>query len=573
MEERQLLSASAAKAFVPAGYSPSQLRSAYGFNQINFGPIAGDGRGQTIAIVVAYDDPDIASDLAQFDKQFKIPAPPQFTKINLGAAPGPIGWGQEESLDVEWAHAIAPAANIDVVEAASDYAGDLYPAAATAAKLPGVSVVSMSFYVDDFAGETAYDSDFTTPAGHIPVSFVACSGDDGGVGGATYPADSPNVLGVGGTTLVISPGGQYVSESAWNGSSGGVSTVESEPSYQEGVQQTGFRTSPDVAYDANSVSPGYAVFDSYLAPSGSNGWLTIGGTSAGAPQWAALVAIANQGRALFHEPTLSDLPAAIYSIPRSDFHDIVTGSSLEHPATRGYDLATGLGSPYAQRVVQSLVSLPCGPDGRVEGASAAPTDSNAGTASAAAEIGSLVAMPGISGVSSVGSSGLSPGAVRAIPAHNAAPAPTPVFTSANTPTLAASSANGLSEIAPVNPTDGGNDAQPVSGGTTASEESALFATPPNGGTALAPLGEEADNTATAASLASAGALDGLVAQATDACFADGTLAQDASNPLAESATSHGDNRGASKAFIGAIGLAAIWGVRRRARSVEGDEPR
>jgi len=175
------------------------------------------------------------------------------------------------------------------VEAASDYAGDLYPAAATAAKLPGVSVVSMSFYVDDFAGETAYDSDFTTPAGHIPVSFVACSGDDGGVGGLRTPRTHPTSWAWVERRWLFLPADSTSSESAWNGSSGGVSTVESEPSYQEGVQQTGFRTSPDVAYDANSVSPGYAVFDSYLAPSGSNGWLTIGGTSAGAPQWAALV--------------------------------------------------------------------------------------------------------------------------------------------------------------------------------------------------------------------------------------------------------------------------------------------
>jgi hypothetical protein len=450
-----------------------------------------------------------------------------------------------------------------MVEAASDYASDLFAAVADAAKQPGVSVVSMSFLFPEFAGETAYDADLTTPAGHTPVSFVGATGDDGGVNGPTYPADSPTVLGVGGTTLMNSPSAQYISESAWSGSTGGVSTMEPEPSYQEGVQRTGFRTEPDVSYDANSTDPGFALYDTLDAPAGSNGWLTIGGTGIGAPQWAALIAIADQGRALHHESALSDLPAAIYSIPRSDFRDIVTGSSTAHPATPGYDLATGLGSPYAQRVVESLVSLPCGPAGLVEGASVASTVGNAGTAAVGGQIASLAAMPGISG----GSSGLSPGTARAIPAHDGAP--TPVFTSANLPTLAASTASVLPQIAPANRADGGDDAQSFDGGTTAGEASVLFAAPSNGGTLLDPLGEEGNYTATAAPIASSIAsprpLDGLVALGTDACFADAAWIQDTVKSLAESTASHGDNRGAAKAYM-AIGLAAIWGVRRRRRA-------
>jgi subtilase family serine protease len=361
-----LPSAGSATPFATAsatGYAPSQLSQAYGFNQISFnnGTIAGNGSGQTIAIVDAYNQPNIASDLQHFDSAFGLPAPPSFQIINQsggGNLPAAnSSWGMEESLDVEWAHAMAPGANIVLVEANSSSESDLFSAVQYAASLPGVSVVSMSWGGGEFSSEDYYDSIFTTPTGHQGVAFIASSGDNGAP--ASYPAVSPNVLAVGGTSLYLN-GSSYGSESAWSGSTGGISTYEAQPSYQHGVvsQSATQRTSPDVSYNANP-NTGMSVYDSYGTPAGAP-WLQVGGTSAGAPQWAALVAIADQGRALQGLGTLdsgTQLLPMLYQLPSSDFHDVTSGSSSGNPnytAGPGYDLVTGLGSPYANRIVAAL---------------------------------------------------------------------------------------------------------------------------------------------------------------------------------------------------------------------------
>jgi hypothetical protein len=348
----------------PTGYSPAQLRQAYGFDKITFnnGTVAGDGSGTTIAIVDAYNDPNIASDLHQFDVQFGL-SDPVFTKVNeTGGTSLPTanaGWSEEIALDVEWAHAIAPKANILLVEAASSSMGDLMTAVNYARNAAGVVAVSMSWGGGEFFGENSYDSYFTTPSGHSGVTFIASSGDSGAP--ASYPASSPNVLSVGGTSLYLNSQNGFSSESAWSGSGGGISAYESQPSYQKGVvtQSATYRTNPDVAYDANP-STGFAVYDSYGTPSGSP-WIQLGGTSAGAPQWAALVAIADQGRALAGKAALNGptqtLPA-IYALSAADFHDTTSGSSAGRPsysAGAGYDLVTGRGSPVANLVVNDLV--------------------------------------------------------------------------------------------------------------------------------------------------------------------------------------------------------------------------
>jgi subtilase family serine protease len=143
---------------------------------------------------------------------------------NFPATDPTNGWALETALDVEWAHALAPKANILLVEASSNLMSDLLTAVNYARNRPGVSAVSMSWGTGEFAGEATYDGFFTTPAGHTGVTFLASTGDDGTPGG--YPAYSPNVVAVGGTTLrvnraISSP--DYVSEIGWTGSGGGVS--------------------------------------------------------------------------------------------------------------------------------------------------------------------------------------------------------------------------------------------------------------------------------------------------------------------------------------------------------------
>jgi subtilase family serine protease len=347
--------------FLIGGYSPKQIRVAYGYSTIKFGTIIGDGTGQTIAIVDAYSQPNIKADLTKFDTQFALKAPPSFTIINQNGGttlPAPdVNWGEEESLDVEWAHAIAPKANILLVEANSNFNSDLYTGVNTAKAWAGVSVVSMSFGASEFSGENSYDSTFVTPSGHQGVTFIAATGDNGAPG--SYPAFSPNVLAVGGTRLSASSTGAYLGESGWSGSGGGFSVYEAEPSYQSTVQVSGIRTIPDVASDADP-STGVYMYDSYASP---GGWFIAGGTSLAAPTLAGLVAIANQGRVHAGKATFRDtqLQSVLYTLPASDFHDITTGNN-GYPAGVGYDLVTGIGSPAAKALVAGLVaSNPSGP--------------------------------------------------------------------------------------------------------------------------------------------------------------------------------------------------------------------
>jgi subtilase family serine protease len=338
----------------PLGYTPAQISQAYGFDQILLtGNVKGNGSGQTIAIVDAYNDPNIASDLAAFDSSFGLAAPPKFTVVNQSGGttkpPTDAGWSLEISLDVEWAHAMAPGANILLVEAANSSLTNLLAAVNYARNQATTSVISMSWGSAEFAGETAYDSYFTTPNGHSGETFVVSSGDNGAP--ASWPAASPNVLAVGGTALTLS-GSTYSHETGWSGSGGGVSKYESEPSYQTPLQTTGKRTNPDVAYDA-SPSTGFAVYDT-VSYSGQTGWFDVGGTSAGAPQWAALVAIADQGRALAGKAAISSGQVSIAALSSSDFHDITSGNN-GYAAVSGYDLVTGRGSPIANFVVRDLV--------------------------------------------------------------------------------------------------------------------------------------------------------------------------------------------------------------------------
>jgi subtilase family serine protease len=350
-------------------YTPAQIRAAYGFNQLSE-----TGEGQTIAIVDAYDDPNLASDVAVFDQNFNLTGQSVagvnsfLTKVNefgnSSTATLPQAnrsWSLEITLDVEWAHAIAPAAKILLVEASSSGTADLLTAVNTARFTSGVSVVSMSWGSNEFAGETGYDSYFATPAGHIGgngqvggITFVASSGDGGAGNGPEWPSVSTNVLAVGGTSLTLS-GSSYVSETAWSDGGGGYSKYVTRPSFQVGANNIPWRSTPDVSYDANP-NTGFYLYSTYL-PGGSTGWFQVGGTSAGAPQWAALIALANQGRSAEGLSSLYGAQTNVYALPKSDFHDITSGNN-GYQAGTGYDAATGLGTPYANLVVQGLLAVP-----------------------------------------------------------------------------------------------------------------------------------------------------------------------------------------------------------------------
>jgi hypothetical protein len=341
---------------VGRGLTPGTIRQAYGFSNITLGNgVTANGKGQTIAIVTAYNDPTIALDLHTFDQAFGLADPPNFTQISpYGSAGTNPLWSIETSLDVEWAHAMAPGANILLVQANSNSLGDLLGAVNYARSQPAVTVVSMSWGIPETPAELFLDTYFTTPTGKTsPVTFVAASGDYGSAGSSAWPSISTNVLAVGGTTLSLSSTGAYQGETAWIDSGGEVSLYEARPSYQAGFVSGSKRSAPDVAYDANP-STGFAIYTS-ANYNGQSGWMDVGGTSAGAPQWAALIAIADQGRAMEGLPSLGNVNSLIYAMPSSAFHDITSGGNGAYSAGPGYDPVTGRGTPIANSVVNFLL--------------------------------------------------------------------------------------------------------------------------------------------------------------------------------------------------------------------------
>ncbi len=342
----------------PSGIYPNKMRIAYGFNLIkNY------GKGQTIAIVDAFDDPKVEADLATFNTTFKFPACTTangcFQKVYAAGSKPPAdtsGWSLEMALDVQWAHAIAPLAKIMLVEAASNSFTDMNTAVDVAVQM-GASVVSMSYGGPEYATEVNDDVHYNVQG----VTFVASSGDSGT--GAQYPAASPFVVSVGGTTLTIDgTTGAYISETAWSGSGGGLSRYETAPAYQSGIQTKGKRGIPDIAFDADPAS-GVPVYNSYACGGACpTGWVQVGGTSLSAPCWAGLFAIANSQRAAAGKATLNQPQFILYPAPAADYHDITTGSNGSCPilckARPGYDFVTGLGTPKGNLVIPALVGAP-----------------------------------------------------------------------------------------------------------------------------------------------------------------------------------------------------------------------
>ena len=384
LEQRRLLTGSSTSQLA-GGFTPSQVAHAYGIDQVKFNGVVGDGTGQVIAIIDAFGNPNAAADLKAFDANFGIPDPPQFVIANQdggqtplpGPVPGDISWSIEVDIDVEWAHAMAPGASILLVEANSASDLDLATAISTAKNTPSVSVISMSFGVlESSIGLLARDSLFTTPTSppHIPITFLADTGDFGVlVGSNTGPkavqaaAASPNVIAVGGTRLFTDAAGNWVSESGWSGSGGGITSNRIQPSYQQGfvALNSTNRTVPDVSIIGDPVT-GVSVYDS-LDFGAATPWVVFAGTSLSTPIWGAIIAIADQGSVAAGHGTLdgpSQTLPRLYAAPSSDYHDIVSGDNSNpagsgngYTANSGYDLVTGLGTPIVNLLIPDLIKV------------------------------------------------------------------------------------------------------------------------------------------------------------------------------------------------------------------------
>lgn len=383
----------AATPAAPRYMTPALIRSAYGLPSPY---VATDpallGAGQTVAVITAFANPGISQDLEKFTRRFVLPACTDcFSVVNTRggqATPEPPAtnrrWAIESSLDVQWVRAIAPQARIVLVQAASAKYADVLGAARYAATVLKADVISMSFGGAEWAGQAAATQDIFSES---DASFVAASGDDGF--GVLYPASSPRVLAVGGTTLAVSATGVYQSEVAWTLSGGGLSAYEqalpiawplATPAAQTdawrlAAQAARGRPVPDVAYAADPAN-GFLIYATTGIGPGYVG--IVGGTSAGAPQWAALTAVANArriqaGKAPFRnrldaQGRPADLRTALMQISAASsgdlayaglFNDITDRSNgncgVLCNAGPGWDLVTGLGTPKAGKLIEALV--------------------------------------------------------------------------------------------------------------------------------------------------------------------------------------------------------------------------
>ncbi|HEX6778979.1 MAG TPA: S53 family peptidase [Ktedonobacterales bacterium] len=392
----QILSECSATAAPGGCLSPEQVQTFYNLNSLyNKGYT---GRGQTIVIIDSFGSPTIQRDLKVFDQTFGLPDPPSFKVLApLGAInfndPQASGWAGEATLDVEWAHAIAPGASIVLLESPvaetegvqgfpqfeqlSTYALDNHLG----------QIISQSYgaseptLVGDVCNENLgsgesllqnYDQTVYQRAEQAKVTVLASSGDAGATNedctsssnysyrNAGWPASDPLVTAVGGTKLTLkNNAGVYGSEKVWNedggASGGGTSQFYAEPDWQKNLPNQsllkGKRGLPDVSWGAAVNFALYSSFDS-----ANTGWSAIGGTSASAPQWAGLVAIANQ---MAGKP-LGFLNPALYKLAGKGFHDITSGdNSLDNvdgfQASQGWDMATGWGTPDAAVLLPQLI--------------------------------------------------------------------------------------------------------------------------------------------------------------------------------------------------------------------------
>lgn len=324
----------------PSGYTPDEIRTAYG--------LPSTGGANAIAIVDAYHYPTARKDFNTFSQQFGLPVETStvatastntvFRVVFASGTKPPVdeGWSQEAALDIEWAHAMAPSAKIYLVEAASSAFTDLFAAVHKAASLKGVREISMSWGGSEFSTETNFDADLNA----YHVVYCTSAGDVGGQ--QNYPATSPNVIAVGGTTLNLDTAGNRVSETGWSGSGGGPSLYEPRPMYQDVIQSiVGIaRGNPDIAFDADP-STGCAVYDStpYL---GYSGWLVFGGTSLSSPCIAGCINL----HGIYRTSSLNELKTIYAHLGKPAFYDITSGSNGNFLARSGWDYVTGVGTPH-----------------------------------------------------------------------------------------------------------------------------------------------------------------------------------------------------------------------------------
>jgi subtilase family serine protease len=333
---------SPAAAVLSGGETPSSLRQVYNIPDTN------TGGSNVIVIVDAYHYPTALNDFNTFSTQFGLPTCQMGGCFNViyqsgTQPPTNCGWSQEAALDIEWAHAMAPQANIVLVEANSNSLADLITAVRVGSNYitahGGKGELSMSWGAGEFFFESLYDSYFNTTG----VVYFASSGDAGGK--TIWPSTSSKVVAAGGTTVNRDATGKFIGETGWSGSGGGPSRYISRPSYQSSISTiTGSKRGvPDMSFDSDPYT-GVAVYDSTPC-NGMSGWLVFGGTSVASPSLAGIVNLAGN----FSSSSTAELTTIYNGFANSgtyplDFRDIQSGTAGTYSCKPGWDFVTGVGS-------------------------------------------------------------------------------------------------------------------------------------------------------------------------------------------------------------------------------------
>jgi subtilase family serine protease len=332
-------------------YSPLQIKSAYSINSAT--PLNG-ARNTIITIIAAYYNPYLVSDVAKFGTKFGLP--PCNLKIYNFSRYFNSGWAVECTLDVQWAYAINPNAQIRVIMAASSSWGDILYAINFANNKNKFSppidtdVLSMSFGANDNGGLSSYNSYFT----NSNTIYVASSGDSSVV---SFPSCCTNILSIGGTSLKLnSSNNSRSSETVWNGSGTGLSKSFSKPSHQPIItsNNTNSRMTPDVCCVADPNTPGFVILNGNL--------YSVGGTSLSAPIYAGMLSLVQQNKLNKKQSTYTTVlnksnsiqPILYNSNNKNCFFDVTSGSSNRFTSGNGFDIPSGLGTFVMNNVLNNL---------------------------------------------------------------------------------------------------------------------------------------------------------------------------------------------------------------------------
>lgn len=330
------------------GLTPDEIKKIYNYNN-NY-----TGKGQTIAIICAYDYPTAKIDLSIFSIAFKLPKANIKVYYPEGKPEVEANWALESAMGIQWVHAMAPQSKILLVLAKDNTLESLGKAVEFACE-KSVDIISMSWGTEENIYDVMLENIFSK---YNKTIFLAASGDIGGI--PIYPSTSQKVISIGGTTLNFDENNNYINEVSWINSGGGYAHYILIPSWQKDLGIIGSsRSTPDVAFVADSLS-GVRVFTS-TPLNGYEGWGVLGGTSLSSHCWAGILACINQA---VHK-NIQLTSRLLYELAGKNeyinkwkcFNDIINGMTGNFLAEKGYDQITGLGSPNINNLIKTIFNM------------------------------------------------------------------------------------------------------------------------------------------------------------------------------------------------------------------------